>query len=616
MDRPACFRFGDFVLDIRRHRLFRRGEEVVLPTRAVTVLETLVAAAPETVTKVQLMEAAWADVAVVDDNLVQAIGAIRTALGDDPKEPTFVQTVHRRGYRFIAPVEPVVEAVPTQRIRLADIPLPQPGSISRRVVLVAVAVAVAVTAVGLGFGLWPAAAPVRSLAVLPMTDLTPQADDPYFAAGMTDALITELARYAELDVISRTSMEQYRGTRKTVPKIADELGVDALVEGTVTRADGRVRVIAQLVDERDRHLWGESFERPLEDVLILQRQVAEAVAAEIGATLQLRPALETGRPTIEPAAHRAYLRGRRVSEQRTEESLVRAVELFEEAVSIEPEWAEPWLGLADIFNLLANYGYRPSDAARPRARHAARRALELDPDLAEAHTALALVAAEYDWDFAAADVAFRRALELNPSSSTSHSWYAHFLASQGDLDEAVLELQRAHRLDPLSSIVEANIGWFRLFAGEVELAEQRLRETLDFDPDFVVAHYYLGILLATQGRAEEGAAHLERAVELSGGADFARAALACSLAAGGDLRGARRIRQELVEESAGRYVSPVSLTYAAVAVGDVDGAFAALEDAYRERKGWLLHLRLDPLIAGLRADPRFEDLAARVGLPS
>lgn len=614
MDRPTCYRFNDVILDLRRHQLIRGGEEVVLPQRAMTVLETLVMAAPETVSKADLMDAAWSDVAVVDDNLVQAIGAIRSALGDDPREPAVIQTVHRRGYRFIAPLAPILDPVPTQRLTIPELPDRPRCRRAAWVVGGVVAITLVLAAV-LAAVVGSDASSIQSLAVLPMADLSPGDEREYFADGMTDALITELARYPDLDVISRTSIVRYRDTRQRIPEIARELGVDALVEGTITRIDGRVRVIAQLVDARDRHLWGESFDRPMEDVLILQRQVAEAIAAEIGATLELGGRPRDERPKVDPDAHAAYLRGRRVAEERTEPSLERAVALFQEATTLDPGWADPWLGLADVYNLLANYGYRPSTEARPKARQAAQRALALNPSLAEAHTALALVTAEYDWDFQAADRGFRLALQLNPSSANSHSWYAHFLASQGRLDDALTSMMRAHRLDPLSAIVEANIGWFRLYAGEVELAEQRLRRTLDFDPDFVVAHYYLGILLATQGRADEGVAALERAVELSSGADFARAALACALAARGDLDRARAIRTALYEESSRRYVSPVSLTYAAVAVGDTDGAFEALEAAYRERKGWLLHLRFDPLIRELRPDPRFEDLARRIGLP-
>jgi TolB-like protein/DNA-binding winged helix-turn-helix (wHTH) protein/Tfp pilus assembly protein PilF len=608
------YRFGDFVLDVGRHLLLRGDREIVLPSRALTVLEDLVTHAPETVEKTTLLDMAWSDVAVVEDNLVQAIGAIRSALGDDSREPHFIQTVHRRGYRFIASVEPMVEGP-----SITDTPAPRDrwglAPAWRRFALAA-CVAIVTGAIGIGLRGCRSRGPIDSLIVLPMTELSADATDSFFADGMTDALITELARYPELDVISRTSAMKYRNTNLTVPEIAREVGVDAVVEGTVTRAGGRIRVIAQLVAADDHHVWGESFEQPLEDILVLQRRVAESIADEIGGRLDLTVSTAaTDRPQVQPEAHAAYLRGRHVVEERTESSLRRAVTLFEQAIAIEPEWAEPWLGLADATNLLANYGYRPSNEARPEARQAALNALERDPDLAEAYTALALVEAEFDWQFAAAEMHFKHALELNPSSATSHSWYGHFLVSQGRLDDALREMQRAHRLDPLSPIMEANIGWFHLYAGEIELAEERLRETISYEPGFGVTHYYLGILLSTQNRHAEARSELERAVEISGGADYARAALAFALARSGDLDAARSIQADLEQEARTRYVSPVSLVIAAVGLGDRDTAFAQLQRAYDERKGWLLHIRYDPTVADLRADPRFAELTRAIGLP-
>jgi TolB-like protein/DNA-binding winged helix-turn-helix (wHTH) protein/Tfp pilus assembly protein PilF len=621
LSEPHCYRIGEFVLDVKRHRLMHGSEDVVVPSRALTVLEVLVARSPDIVSKTELLDAAWDDVAVVEDNLVQAIGALRGVFGDSARDARYIETVHRRGYRLLVTPYPVAGGGSTQRIEVPDIPDLEPPSRRRRVrrpVAIAAAIAVVLLAIVAGaLKWWPEpTGKVRSVAVLPMTDLSVDAGDGYFADGMTDALITELARYPDLSVISRTSVVPYADTRKRVPEIARELGVDALVESTITRSGDRVRVIAQLVDSRDRHLWGESFEWPLGDVLELQRHIAEQIAGEIGARLGLERTADHVRATVSPEAHVAYLRGRKVAEQRTQSSLIQAIALFEVAGRLEPSWAMPWLGIADATNLLANHGYLPSDVARPRARHAARTALELDPDLAEAHTALALVEAEYDWDFTAAEASFRRALALNPSSANSHSWYAHFLVSQNRLDEAIRSMTRAHRLDPLSPIIDANIGWFHLLAGDVELAEQRLRRTLEFDPEFVIAHYYLGILLTTQGRHAEATTELERAVQLSNGADFTRSVLAVAVARSGDTAAAAAIRADLLAEAEGRYVSPVSLTYAALAVGDRDAAFAALEAAFDERKGWLLHLRYDPILEPLSDDPRFEDLAQRVGLPS
>ncbi|RLE22175.1 MAG: hypothetical protein DRJ65_14455 [Acidobacteria bacterium] len=623
MDEHPFFQFDRFVLDPILHTLHQNDVAVPLPESAMAVLEILVSSAPEAVDKATLMDKAWPDTAVIPDNLVQAIHSIRTALGGDARQPRFVQTVHRRGYRFVAPVtiiQSTHDSQPSENSAAVPVAVARPQAFRSRPAVFGICLAIGVLAIGAVVlrRNYPSkgnpAPPVRSLAVLPLENLSGDPEQEYFADGMTDALITELARIKTLDVISRTSVMKFKDTRLSLPHIADELGVDAIVEGTVTRSDGRIRVIAQLVDAQDHHIWGENYEYRDQDILRLQRDVAVAIAGEIGARLEPSPA-DTQPRIVNPKAHEAFLRGQFVLRNRTEGAFLRAQEFFNQAIAIDPDYAPAYAGLSDTFNLLANYGFSPSPRVRPQARAMAERALELDPDLVEAHLALAIVAGEYDWDFEEADREFAIALALRPSSPVTRSRHAQLLVALGALDRAVDEMQYAQRLDPLSEIINANVGWFLLLAGQETAAEKRLLEVLEFCPDFAVAHFYLGVLFDSQNRFGEAITALERARDLSDRSSYAEAALAHALARSGDRAGATTILDGLLERQHTGYVSPVGLAVATLGLGRIDEGFEWLERAFDERKGWLLHLRVEPALDGLRDDPRYLDLIERIGLP-
>ncbi len=615
------YRFGAFTLDPLGRNLRRGDDEVDLPESAWLVLNALVEKAPETIDKDTLMDAAWPDTAVVQDNLVQAIHTIRSVLGGDVRKPRFVQTVHRRGYRFVAPVE-VVDADHESHDGTDESALPllrrwkTPGRLAGFALALAAVVVAVVTILTAMTTQRRTKDPtvVRTLAVLPLENLSGDPEQEYFADGMTDALITELARIEALDVISRTSVMKFKDTRMSVPEIARELGVDAVVEGTVTRAGGRIRVIAQLVDARDRHLWGENYEVENRDVLRLQRDFAVAIAEEIGARVD--PPLSDNPPrAVDPEAYEAVLRGHYLLRDRTEETILRAQVFFNEAIAIDPDFAPAFAGLAYTYNLLANYGFSPSPQARPLAREMAERAIELNPGHADAHLALALVAGEFDWNFDEAQREFGFALSQKPSSPVARSGYSHLLVTINDLEGAIEELRQAQRLDPLSEIIGANLGWILFLDGQEEEAERQLREVLEFSPDFAVALYYLGALLDRQERFEESIAVLERARDLSRGSSYTEAALAHVLARSGDRAAAQAILGALLEKSRDDYVSPVGLAVAHFGLGRADEGFHYLEQAFDERKGWLLHLRVEPALDGFRDDPRYLDLVTRIGLP-
>ncbi len=592
MSRNTLFRFGPFGFDSRHRQLYREDTLLPLPISALGVLEALLLRAPHTVGKSELLDAGWPDTEVVPDNLVQAIRSIRNVLEEDARKPEYVQTVHRRGYRFLAPVRLTEAEEGDARISVRESSasgLPETSG-SRR-------------AAGQRIG---------SLAVLPLANLSGDSDQEFFADGMTDALITELARMKDVDVISRTSVMKFKHTLLSVPKIARELHVDALVEGTITRGGGRIRVIAQLVDAEDHHIWGENYESADQDILRLQRKMAEAVAAEIGARLQVPPTPASG---VDPLAHDAFLRGEYLLRKRKKSSILKAQTFFSEALEKDPRYAPAYAGLADTYNLLANYGFSPSPSTRSQAREMAIRALEIDSGLAEGHLALALVAAEYDWDFDRAEEIFNEALKLRASNAEIRARHAQLLVARGRISDAVEEIRYACRLDPLSEIINSNTGWFLFFDGAAEEAEKKLLDVLDYSPDFVVALYYLGSIYDSQTRFDEAIPLLSKARELTGSSSYTRAALCRALARSGDRRRAEIILETLIEDQQKNYVSPVALAVANFGLDRIDQGFGWLDAAFRERKGWLLGLRVEPVMDSLRQDPRYLDLVGRIGLP-
>jgi len=614
MEYPV-YQFGSFTLDSRHHRLMRGNDPVQLSESAIRVLEVLLSRAQEIVDKNTLLDAGWPDSVVVPDNLVQAIHAIRSALGGDARSPVFIKTVHRQGYSFVVPVSIHENEGSSDEPEIEDDPVQAPVI---RHMHPLVLLLLFLTAIGLIFGLKtffsfdePPTRRISAIAVLPMEELSAGPDQEFFADGMTDALITELARIPGLNVISRTSVMKFKNTRLSVPEIARELDVDAIVESTVTREKGRVRIIAQLVNAEDHHIWGENYESEDRDILRLQRKMAEMVAQAIGERLS---GTERKPHAVDPKAHEAYLRGRYVLRMRNKSSFFKAQEFFQRAIEIDPKYAEAYSGMADTYNLLANYGFVPTPPAREQARKMALRALELDPGLAEAHLALALVAGEYDWDFKKAEKEFAAALALMPSSAEIRARHAQLLVARGRLSEAVKEIQRAGRGDPLSEIINSNVAWYLFLSGHPEDAVKKLDDVLTYNPGFPVAWYYLGSICTSQKDHARAVYCQTKATSLSDGSSYAEAALANALARAGRVEQAENILEALRERKRSTYVSPVSLAVANLGLGHIDQAFIWLEKAFEERKGWLLELRVDPVLDPVRHDPRYLDLVDRIGL--
>ncbi|HEY3204735.1 MAG TPA: protein kinase [Thermoanaerobaculia bacterium] len=456
---------------------------------------------------------------------------------------------------------------------------------------------------------------IHSLAVLPLANLTADSGEDYFVDGMTEALIADLAKIEALRVISRTSVMRYKGTRKPLPEIARELNVDAVVEGSVLRSGDRVRITAQLIDApTDRHLWAESYERGMRDVLTLQSEIARAIAGEIRIkiTPQERTRLAGSRP-LDPEAHDLYLKGRYHWNKKTAEGFQKAREYFEGAIAKEPTYAAAYAGLADTYSGLGYYVLAPREAM-PKARAAALKALELDDTLAEAHASLGNVRHNFDWDWTGAEKSFRRAIELNPGYATAHQWYSLHLGDLGRSEQALVEARRALELDPLSLIVNHNLGLQHCFARQFDQAIAQYEKTLEMDPNFAVTHWALGSAYGAKGMYPEAVAELERLRALTGRTPSVIAYLGNVRARSGERQEALRLLEELETISKQKEVSAeLAILYAGL--GDRDRAFACLEKAYAERSGAVPGLKVYPEFEPLRSDPRFADLLRRLGLP-
>jgi len=412
---------------------------------------------------------------------------------------------------------------------------------------------------------------INSIAVLPLANLSGDPEQEYFADGMTEQLIMELAKIGALTVISRTSVMQYKGVKNPLREIARELGVDAVVEGSVLRVEGRVRISAQLIEaSSDRHLWAESYERDLRDVLALQSEVARAIAQEI--KIAMRPEEEArlaSARTVNPEAHEAYLKGRYHWNKRTEEAMKKGLEYFQQAIEIDPGYADAYAGLAQTYVLLSSveYGAMPPREAIPKAKAAAMKALEIDEELGEPHAALGLAKMDYDWDWSGAGREFKRAIELNPGHATVRHWHAIYLTVTGRHEEAIAEAKRALELDPLSLIIGTDVGWVYYMARQYDEAIEQLHKTLELDPNFAVAHRNLGLAYEQKGMYEDTITELQEAISLSGGSTNYLAWLGYAYAAAGRRDEAQKVLDELKELSKRTYVASFSIALALYGVG-------------------------------------------------
>lgn len=624
-ERARFYEFGPFRLDPLKRRLLREGEVVRLTPKAFDLLLVLVEAGGQTLEKDQLLEKVWPDTVVEENNLNQNITALRKLLGDSRQESQYIATISKLGYRFVADVRKIEET--TNDKESAEEPTvaarePVPTAPRGRALRYALVILVPLIVVALVCAFYRREKPrdltISSIMVLPLENLSRDPAEEYFADGMTDALIGDLARISGLHVISRTSSMHYKGTKKSLPEIAREINVDAVVEGTVQRSGDRVVIRAQLIHAAtDRHLWVRDYNRGVHDVLDLQSEIAQAIAREV--QIQLTPAdqarLASSRQ-VRPKAFDDYLQGRYLYwNKRTEENLNKAIELFQSAIKEDPNYASAYVGLADCYNALSTvqFGALPPSEGRRRAEEAATKALELDGAMAEAHSALGYVK-HFNWNWSAAEQDLKRAIELNPNYANAHNFYAGYLMSRGRVDESIAASNRARELDPFSLAISVQRGFLLENARRYDEAIEQLRAVIAMDPGHYQAYWFLGHTYAANNQLAEAIAASEKAVELSERAPGALGMLGLAYGLAGKKTEATKILNELLELSKTRYVTPAALANVYIGLGDKDKAFVWLEKAYQERSNYLAYVKVFPLLDPVRSDPRFTDLVQRVGL--
>jgi TolB-like protein/DNA-binding winged helix-turn-helix (wHTH) protein/Tfp pilus assembly protein PilF len=620
--RPAR-RFTPFEVDFRAHELRKHGVKLKLSGQPFEILALLLNRPGEVITREELRANLWpADTFVdFDHGLNAAVNKLREVLGDSAEKPRFVETLPRRGYRFIAPVEEHVSprvAAASQPQAVAPSAASAPASRLRAAVVLLLLLFAVTAAALLGWRRFhhPAAqlAGNIKLAVLPFENLTSKPENEYLADGMTDELITDLVRVGGPQVISRTSVMRYKGVRKSLPEIARELNVDAVIEGTLQTSNGRIHVSVQLVQARpEKHLWAESYDRPAADTVVLQSELAREIAGAVHINLSPEQQARLER-NVSPEAYQLYLKGRYFWNKRTGEGFKTAIQYFNQAIAKQPNYAAAYAGLADSYLLLGGYFFVSQNESIPKARAAAQKALQLDGSLADAHATLGLIAMNYDWNWAEAERQYRQAIALNPNYATAHHWYAEYLTLVGRFDEGLAEIRVAETLDPLSVIVSTDHCKYLLLARRYDSAIKQCQATIEMDPHFVRVYIWLADAEIRKGMFAESIATLERARAMDDWLDSS-AVLVYAYAVAGRRSEAKREFERLKRSSKQRHVDPAMFVPAYIGLGDKQQAFAWMEREYTEHSAGLTGMKVHPVFDPLRSDPRFADLMRRVGLP-
>jgi TolB-like protein len=564
-------RFGAYEADLRAGELRKNGLRIRLSEQPFQVLTILLEHPGEVVAREELQKRLWPDGTFVDfeQGLNAAVKRLREVLDDSADTPHLIETVPRRGYRFVGSL----------------------GSSSGR---------------------------IQSLAVLPLENLSGDPEQEYFAEGLTEALINTVAKIGALRVTSRTSAMRYRKTDKNVPQIARELNVDAIVEGTVLRSGDRVRISVQLIDAHaDTHLWAEGYDRDLRDVLALQSEVARAIAREIRVKLTAvdQARFADARP-VEPKAYEAYLKGRYYWNRRSGDGFGKAVQHFQQAIAKDATCAVAYAGLADCHSLLGAWGSIPPEEGCRKAKELAIEALELDNSLAEAHASLAFATMWYDYDFLTAEQEFERSIELNPRYAMGHSWFGFYLATMGRYEEAYTEITRALRIDPHSSAIRYAFGFLYWSWRRYDQAIEQYEKALALEPANAMAHGFLCLAYLCKSLYEPAIGAAQKSVQLSQGASSFVALVGEAYAAAGCREEAHKVLEQLQEVSKHQYVTPYLVARIYSALGDKDEAFRWLEVGYREHEALMVTLKTDPRMDELRSDRRFQNLMGRMNFPA
>ncbi len=576
LERPRIVRFATFEVDLGSGELRKQGIKIRLPEQAFQVLWMLLDHPGEIVSREDLRDRLWSGQTFVDfdHGLNKAINRLRDALSDSAANPRFIETVARRGYRLIVPLSG--------------------EDLSHHV----------------------SVAPNRPrLAVLPFESVPPDSVQEFFTDGLTEEMISELGRFnpSRLGVIARTSAMQYKRTTKRVDEIGKELDVDYILEGTVRRSESRARITVQLIQVRDQtHLWAESYNRELIDILKVQHEVAQRVATSLA--LELIPQRNTRRKLVSPEAYEAYLLGRYFWNKETDRNASTAIGHFERALEHDPEYALALSGIADCYLRLGLYFALSSVEAGSRAKQAAARALEIDPNLGEAHTSMGSVHFWFDWNWSEAEREFRRAIELNPNYAAGHFRYAAYLSAMQRFAEAREEQRIAEELDPLSLIITMTAADPYYYSREYPLAIEHLQRVLKREPNFPPAHANLGRAYAQSGMYEEAITAFEKAARLSG-VPQADITVGYAYARAGKTEKAEAILERMEELARTHHVPSPYLAWIHLALGDIAKAVELLEQGFRQRSYLLIFLNADPIYDSLRTQPGFLDLLERMNFP-
>lgn len=660
------YEFGPFRLEPRKRRLLKYGETLALPAKALDILLALVENRGQVVEKEELMRRVWADSFVEEANLTVNMSALRKALGETKTERPYIATVSGRGYRFIADVAeleepgeastaedqenylpPPAELIESQRressatasgviatkpdsnhISVSARQEALPDRSQHRRALVAVTLVLLVVGIGAlvyylvasrkaseGNSTKPSAetSTPQSIAILPFQSLNAAAEDEYLGLAMADALITRLSTTGRLIVRPTSAVRKYAGLAQNIAQVGKELGVDAVLDGSIQRVGNHLRVTARLVDVKSGSpIWAEKFDEEVKDIFTVQDRVSEQAAQALTLKLTADERRRLTRHSTESAeAYHAYAKGRFFWDKRTQEGYTKAIEHFEQALVIDPRFALAYSGLADCYFFRGEQ--LPPREAMPKAKRAALKALEIDSTLAEAHASLAKVKQYFDWDWAGAEESFQTAIRLDPNYPTAHHWYAQFLMNLGRADEAMREINRARELSPLSLIINTDVAGILQDMRRYDEAIAVYRQAIEMDANFARAHFDLGRALTQKGLYDEAAAEIQKAITLSAATPRLLAALGYVYAVAGKTAKAKEVLNDLQRAAKQRYVPGYNLALIHAGLGNKDEALKLLEQSYEERFAGMAYLKIEPRFDSLRSDRRFVVLIQRLG---
>jgi DNA-binding winged helix-turn-helix (wHTH) protein/TolB-like protein/lipoprotein NlpI len=639
MSKKNAFKFGPFVVDPAERLLMRHGEAVPLTSKAFDTLLALLNRHGHLVDKSELMRVVWDNAFVEEGNITVAVSTLRKALGDDGRKHSYIQTIAKRGYRFIGQVDEIAEpeiapqpvplpqpqsdaAIPTEPSRSAHIPLAAPLIRSRRFPTSKLRIAALALGCFLLTVIWvqahktsAAKSQIRSIAILPFGNLNSDPAPNHLGLGMADAIITRLGSNGQIVVRPTSAVMKYENLPTDPVAIGREQKVDAVLTGNIGAQVDRVSVTAQLVRVSDGVLlWAERFDDRPQQLSDLEREVEDRVARSM--SVKLSGDTDAVRLRKEPPdsnAYQLYIEGRYFWNRRTDEGLRRSIEYFQRATMEDQRYALAFAGLADSYTLLASYGVEPTKQAYPSAKAAALKALELEPSLAEAHTSLGMVAFYYEWNWPQAEREFQRSIELNPNYPLAHTWYALELAAMGRMDESLSHIQRALRLDESSPSINTELGRVYYWRHEYDLAIAAYQQAIKLDPQFSRAHARLGIAYAGQGHFSTALREFKKARELSGPDPYLDGLIGFAQASSGNASVARELLHDLRERSKREYVPAFSMAIICIGLKNRDEAFDWLGKAYQDRSTYMVWLKTDPLYDPLRSDPRFNPLMKKMG---